>query len=325
MLEKKEFKIVGDDAAYKKGEKKRILVFIIGETQRTANYSLNGYSVNETNPYLSKQENLVSLKNFYSCATSTRLSVPCLLTNFNRDNFDVDEANDMSNFADILQKIGIKVIWLDNNSGGCTHLCDRIKKENKKLYYARGLDEKIYKEAQTAIKNAKDDTLIILHIQGSHGPAYYKNYPKNFKKFTPTCDTAQLEKCDMQTIANTYDNTILYQDYLQNSLINELKGKNGNFQKAFIFVSDHGESLGENGLYLHGMPYALAPTQQKHIPAIFWFDESKKELAYSLKNMQDMEFSHDNIFHSVLGFFEVKTKLYNKKLDIFSIAEQNSK
>ena len=146
-------------------------------------------------------------------------------------------------------------------------------------------------------------------------PIYYKGYPSKFKEFTPTCDTAELNKCTPDEIANTYDNTILYEDYLQSELINALEAKKDKFEVTMFFFSDHGESLGENGIYLHGLPYSIAPDEQKHIPAIIFSSDS--ELLKRLKTRKGESLSHDFVFSSVLGYFGVKTKAYEPEFDIF--------
>lgn len=313
------FTKIGEDATKDEDEEKNIMVFVVGETQRSSSYSLNGYTKNDTNHFLKTQKDLVSLTNFHSCGTATATSLPCMFSNLGREKFSIEKANNMSNFLDVLQKSGVNIFWFDNNSGGCKGVCDRLPKENVKIYKALGYDDVVYKDAKEAIEKANDDTLIILHVQGSHGPVYFEGYPDEFKKFKPTCDTAKLESCSLDAIQNTYDNTIFYQDYLQNDLINSLKQKDKKFEKFFVFISDHGESLGENGIYLHGMPYSIAPLNQRIVPAIFWFDDEEGGLVDRLRGMKDSEFSHDYIFHTMLGFFHIKSLVYNPNLDIFKI------
>jgi len=171
----------------------------------------------------------------------------------------------------------------------------------------------------TYIEEQKDkDILIVLHQMGNHGPAYYKRYTKEFEKFTPTCKTNQLEECTQEEISNAYDNAILYTDYFLTKTINFLKRYNQSHKTAMIYVADHGESLGENGLYLHGLPYFMAPDSQTHVGSIMWFgDKIKKDININrLKNNCKIEYSQDNLFHTILGLFNVKTKVYNKNMDI---------
>ncbi|MGE0051493.1 MAG: phosphoethanolamine transferase, partial [Arcobacter sp.] len=171
------------------------------------------------------------------------------------------------------------------------------------------------------IKNHKDkDILIVLHQMGNHGPAYYKRYPKEFEKFTPVCKTNQLEECTQEEVSNAYDNAILYTDYFLSKVINFLKPYSNDYETAMLYMSDHGESLGENGFYLHGMPYMLAPVEQKHIGSILWIGDSmKKEIDLEkLNSYRNKEFSQDNLFHTLLGLFEVGTEVYKKDMDILN-------
>ena len=174
---------------------------------------------------------------------------------------------------------------------------------------------------QSYIDDQNDkDTLIILHTMGSHGPAYYKRYPEEFEVFVPVCKTSQLNECNDQEISNAYDNTILYADYFLSKVIGLLKRNSQESDTAMFYVSDHGESLGENGLYLHGMPYFMAPDEQIDVPALMWLNDSMSKVfdVESIKNKEDLPLSHDNLFHTLLGLMDVETKLYDKSLDLMA-------
>lgn len=316
-LQNKEFTKIGLDAKLKNTGKK-LFVLIVGETARAANYSLNNYKINDTNFYTKNINGLVSMSNFYSCGTYTALSVPCMFSPLTRKEFDALGAKYSENLLDILNRVGIESYWYDNNSGGCIGVCDRIEK-NTKLFKASGYDDKIFNLANEKIdqiaKNPKS-TIIILHLQGSHGPTYFERYPENFAKFNPTCQTAQLSDCDSAKIFNAYDNTLLYTDYLMSKILKQLNNIKNKFDLVGLwYMSDHGESLGENGIYLHGLPYSIAPEFQRHIPSLIW--TSNTDLNSHLKSIKDNVLSHDNVFSSVLGFFDVKTKIKDDKLDIF--------
>ena len=153
---------------------------------------------------------------------------------------------------------------------------------------------------------------------GSHGPAYYKRYPAEFEIFKPSCKTNQLNECTDEEITNAYDNTILYTDYFLSKVIGILKENSDNSDTAMYYISDHGESLGEGGIYLHGMPYFMAPDEQKKIPAFMWFDDSMSKIfdIDSIKEKARLPQSHDSLFHTLLGLMDVKTKLYKKDLDL---------
>lgn len=320
------FKPIGLDAHILPEAKRKLVIMVVGEATREDKLSLNGYS-KQTNPLLAK-EDLISLRNVYSCGTSTAYSVPCMFSVYNRSDYTYDKAMYTSNALDVLNNTKqIALLWRDNNSDSKgvalripyqdykssknNPICDD---ECRDIGMLVGLDDFI-------AKNAGKDIFIVLHQMGSHGPAYYKRYTKDFDKFNPTCKTNQLEKCSVDEINNAYDNTIVYTDYFLYKTIEFLKGYESKFETAMIYMSDHGESLGEKGIYLHGMPYLIAPEEQKHIGTIVWVgDENlKKQIDYEgLKKASNKEYSQDYLFHSILGIMGVQTKVYNPKLDLFS-------
>jgi lipid A ethanolaminephosphotransferase len=304
---------------------KTVFILMIGETARDANFSLGGYKRN-TNPLLAK-EDVIYFKGVKSCGTSTAHSIPCMFSNLTRSGFSQTKARYMENVLDLIKRAGYDVIWQENDEG-CKHVCDRVTIENmlerKNSPYCRTgycLDEVFLEGLDKKLMNIKKDTVIIMHTMGSHGPAYYKRYPDRFKIFKPTCDTSDIQNCSRESVINTYDNTIVYTDYIISSVINTLK-KFPNLESGFLYVSDHGESLGEKNLYLHGMPYAIAPEEQKTVPMILWMSDNMKVLDYinysCLKSKAKAnDYSHDVIFHSLLSILKVKTISYNPDLDIF--------
>jgi lipid A ethanolaminephosphotransferase len=168
-------------------------------------------------------------------------------------------------------------------------------------------------------QNRHKDILIVLHQMGNHGPAYYKRYPKHFEKYTPVCQTNQVEQCTQEEIGNAYDNALRYTDHFLNETIEFLKRYDTTHAAAMLYMSDHGESLGEHGIYLHGMPYFMAPESQTHVGALMWFNESFKEernIQTFLKR-KDESYSHDHLFHTLLGLFDVDTDLYRPSRDMF--------
>ena len=162
------------------------------------------------------------------------------------------------------------------------------------------------------------DILIILHQMGNHGPAYYKRYPKDFEKFIPTCKTNQLEECTVEEINNAYDNAILYTDYFLSKVIHLLKQNTNHFEAAMFYLSDHGESLGEKHLYLHGLPYFVAPEIQKHVAALMWFGDGFKIDKDAIRENASKNYSQDNLFHTLLGLMEVDTSVYDGDMDIIN-------
>ena len=300
---KEKFKVIGDDAVISDIKKQKTVgIFIVGETARADRFSLNGYK-KLTNPRLEKQK-MMNFSNVSSCGTSTAYSVPCMFSLLGKDDYSPQKADNQSNVLDILHKAGVKVFWLDNNST-CKGACARV--ENKNIFSQGKFDISMLDNLKSYIDNQKSDVLVVLHSLGSHGPKYYKRYPQAFEIFTPVCNSTP-EECTNIEVNNAYDNSILYTDYLIDSTIKLVKK---NYPNSFVFyASDHGESLGEKGVYLHSLPYIIAPKEQTHVPMLAWFsDERSGSISQPL--------SHDNISHSLLGLFKVKTKVYDKTLDLF--------
>ena len=304
-----------------------VVIFVVGETARSMNFSLNGYE-RKTNPLLEKQD-IVYFKDAIACGTSTATSVPCMFSPQNQKDFDESDAKFTENVIDLVQKAGYQVIWLENDDG-CKGVCDRVDKMikmrdvNNPKYCRKDycLDESLIDGLDETLAGIKQDTLIVLHAQGSHGPKYYQRYPDAFKKFLPTCDTADMQECSREQIVNSYDNTILYTDFVLSSVIDIVK-KHPRLEAGVMYVSDHGESLGENNIYLHGMPYSIAPDEQTRVPMLIWMNETMKKWDYidysCLKEAAEKNtYSHDNIFHSLLGLLEIKTTLYDGRYDLFS-------
>jgi len=309
---KPEFMAIGMDALRVSSEKKKLVVFILGETARAQNFSLSGYDV-PTNPLLSKRNDIFFLNNFASCGTATAISVPCMFSKFGRNDWS-EEKESYENVVDVLAKTGVRVIWRDNNSGGDKAIAKRMN--DVVQYGGKEFDDVLLNDFQTNIDKAYEDTFVVLHQEGSHGPTYFKRYPDAFKKFAPTCDTQELDKCSHEQIVNTYNNTILYTDYIIDKTINLLKANEDKYETTLIYISDHGESLGENGVYLHGLPYMIAPENQKHVPAIFYFGDKLKAEKERLSLKASERFSHDNLFHTLLGRFAITTTEYKPNLDI---------
>jgi lipid A ethanolaminephosphotransferase len=326
---KKELKIIGTDATIKKieGTRNRLVIMVVGEAARADRFSLNGYE-RETNPLLKKAE-IINFSNISSCGTSTAISVPCMFSIYNRENYSDDKAKTTQNVLDVLDHTGkVAVLWRDNNSDS-KGVALRVSYEDYKSSERNTIsdieprDEGMLVGLEEYVRaNEGKNILIVLHQMGNHGPAYYKRYPKNFEKFIPVCTTNQLENCSQEEISNAYDNAILYTDYFLSKVIDFLKVYEQSHKTAMIYMSDHGESLGENGLYLHGLPYFMAPETQTRVASIMWFGgEITKDIdPKNVSSYSNNEFSHDNLFHTLLGIFEVNSSVYDKEMDILSPA-----
>ncbi|NML48521.1 phosphoethanolamine--lipid A transferase [Ramlibacter sp. G-1-2-2] len=322
---------LGQDAQLAaKGQRPPLVLLVLGETGRSGNFGLNGYP-RDTTPELAK-EGVVSFRNAWSCGTSTAASVPCMFSHLGRDGFLARE-RDSENLVDVLQHAGLAVLWLDNQPGGCKGVCERVPtvntsdtkdpalcKDGECLdgVLLQGLDARL--AALPADKRARG-VVLVMHQMGSHGPAYSLRSPPEFKRFQPECTSAHLPDCSVEQVRNAYDNSIAYTDHILASAIDWLKTQNG-YDTAFLYVADHGESLGENNLYLHGLPYAIAPDVQKHVPWVQWlspgFEQRTGLTAGCLKGRVDTRISHDNLFHTVLGLLQVSTQAYQRDLDAYA-------
>lgn len=313
---------IGLDAKIENVDQQReLIILVVGEAARWDHFSLNGYS-RKTNPLL-ENEDIINFPNFTSCGTETAVSVPCMFSSFDREHYEKNKARHTENLIDVLMRAGVNVLWRDNNSDSKgvalrAQYQDYKKPEvNPVCDDGECRDEGMLVGLQEYINShPKGDIVIVLHQMGNHGPAYYKRYPKQFEKFTPVCRNNQLEKCSEQEIVNAYDNAILYTDYFLSKVIALLKENDDSFETAMYYVSDHGESLGEMGLYLHGFPYAIAPETQKHVAALMWFGKRYAVDREKLKQMAKMPQTQDTYFHTVLNMTEVNSTVYDSRLDI---------
>lgn len=289
--------------------KKELIILVVGETARADRFSLNGYP-RETNPQLAKQ-NVISFSDVTSCGTSTGVSVPCMFSSLGRREYDKQKALEQENALDVLRNNGVEVLWRDNNSDS-KGVATRVKYEDFKspslnpacedecrdIGMLSGLDK--YIEA-----NQSKDMMIVLHQMGNHGPEYYRRYPKAFERFKPACQTGELRDCSQAEIDNAYDNAILYTDYFLSEVINFLKKYDHKYETAMLYVADHGESLGEHGIYLHAAPYMLAPKTQTHVPAIIWAGQNFDYHLNDIKPYKDYPLSHDDLFCTILAAYEI--------------------
>lgn len=315
------------------GGRPRLLVLVLGETGRSGNFGVNGYR-RDTTPEL-RAARAVSFRNAWSCGTSTAASVPCMFSGLGRDAF-LERKRESENLMDVLQHAGLAVLWIDNQAGGCKGVCDRVPNVNTSgLQDARlcaggechdeillaGLDQRV---ARLPPERRARGLVVVLHQMGSHGPDYALRSPPAFKRFLPECATSHLPDCDARQLRNAYDNTVAYTDHVLGSTIAWLRGR-GDYDGALLYVADHGESLGENNLYLHGLPYALAPDVQKHVPWVTWLSPAfERDAGLSMRCLRrhgDDRITHDHLFHTVLGLMRVSTSVYRPALDAYAACE----
>lgn len=288
-----------------KDNKKEIVILVIGESARRDNFSLYGYKKN-TNPYLSKTPNLHWF-DATSDATYTTAGVRAIL--------EPKKSGDLYEILpNYLNRMGIDVIWRTTNWGEPpVHIKNYLKKEALQKeckgpdcdydeVLLAGLKEQILASKQNKI-------FVVLHTSTSHGPTYSKKYPPQFETFKPVCNSVELGQCSHDELVNAYDNTIVYTDFILHNVIEDLQQLK-DYRSTMIFLSDHGESLGENNMYMHGLPLSIAPKVQYEIPFIVWVSDSTQ-----LK--PEKELTQYNVFHSVLDFLGVQSPIYDENMNIF--------
>jgi lipid A ethanolaminephosphotransferase len=247
---------------------------------------------------------------------------------FGRADYSHAKAGSTENLVDVLKHGGIELAWWDNNTGS-KGVADRIPyqslRKSRDPDFCNGktcFDDILLDKLKSHLPSVGDNAFLVLHQLGSHGPSYYQRYPDAFRLFTPECATAELSDCSREEIVNAYDNTIAYTDRMLAELIDYLKTRADEFDTALVYMSDHGESTGEYGLYLHGMPYMIAPQTQTGVPFILWISEGfRKSMALNtdcLRAHAETPYSHDNLFHSMLGLMNIETEAYRAGLDIFA-------
>lgn len=317
---------VGTDAARASAVdvgKPRLLVVVVGETARSANWGLNGYH-RQTTPELAAS-GVINFPWVTSCGTNTEVSVPCMFSPFGRRNYDEKQIRRHESVLHAMEHAGIKTIWRDNQSG-CKGVCEGLevqRPEDKRdpLLCKDGhcLDEILLDGLEAELDKHRRDLVIVLHQLGNHGPAYSHRYPASYRRFTPTCDDPDLGKCTREQIVNSYDNALLYTDHFLAATIRRLQSQVSH-EAAMIYISDHGESLGEKGVYLHGLPYAIAPREQTEVPMLMWLSSGFAAASAidrtCLRARSTQSASHDHLFHSMLGLMGVQTSVYDPKLDL---------
>ena len=304
----------------------RLLLIVLGETARAQNWGLNGYA-RQTTPELAQAGGVINFPDVHACGTSTEVSLPCMFSPFGRHDYDEKKIRSHQSLLHVLERAGIATLWRDNQSG-CKGVCDgldieRLSEARNPALCAGGrcMDEILLQDLAERVRARPGDRVLVLHQLGNHGPSYFQRYPPQFARFGPTCDTADLGRCTREQIVNAYDNALLYTDHLLARTIGELRSL-PDYDTAMIYLSDHGESLGEKGLYLHGMPYAIAPREQTHVPMVMWFSpEFARGRGLDLKCLAGragQRADHDNLFSSVLGLMQVRTGVYERSRDLFA-------
>lgn len=303
-------------------DKPVLMVIVAGETSRAANWSLGGYP-RLTNPELTKRE-IVYFSDTTSCGTATATSLPCMFSPLTKAEYSYQGGLENENLLDVLARAGFDVEWWDNNTGDkdiATRLSARkmVAADGPEFCDPECTDEVFLKDLEEKAATITRNTVIVLHQIGSHGPSYYLRYPAERELFAPACKTPQLGDCSNEEIVNAYDNTIAFTDLMLATIIDRLEAQD-RVIPAMFYASDHGESLGENGIYLHGAPDFMAPREQTHVPMLIWMSERfRASLGVDqecLKAKAADPVSHDNMFSTVLGMVDVTTTAVDATLDL---------
>ncbi|BFT31857.1 hypothetical protein D210916BOD24_30330 [Alteromonas sp. D210916BOD_24] len=294
--------------------RKTIVVLVIGETARSDNFSLYGYN-KKTNPLLEAQSNLLILNGTQSCTTYTTGSLACILA-------PSREYLSFEALPTYLHRHGAEVIWRTNNWGEPPIEVSSYVEAGELKKACNGekcrFDEVLLSDLASVIESSDaNKILVVLHTKGSHGPSYYDRYPKAFNRFSPVCQEEEIRKCEAEELVNAYDNTIVYTDHFLAQTIKALESLNDT-PSVMMYLSDHGESLGEYGLYLHGTPYTFAPDYQKNIPFLIWTSNAflKHKNLQIERVSQAGNYSQFSIFHTILGAFDFESDVYDRQLDV---------
>jgi lipid A ethanolaminephosphotransferase len=324
-------------ASWATRSKPRLVVLVVGETARADNWGLSGYA-RQTTPQLAQlaqaapsatQPPLINFSDVTACGTSTEVSLPCMFAPVGRRQYDEERIRGSESLLHVAARAGVAVQWRDNQSG-CKGVCEGLPQDTVSAALAPGLcqadrcwDEGLLRgldERLRALHDGRGTQLLVLHMLGNHGPSYYRRYPPAFERFKPVCRNDDLGRCTREEIVNAYDNALLYTDHVLATLIGTLSAHAGQIDSAMYFVSDHGESLGEKNLFLHGVPYLIAPREQTQVPMVMWwsagFGRSAGLDTDCMRTRARQPAEHDNLFHTVLALLDVKTSLYKPALDV---------
>lgn len=303
----------------------RLLVLVVGETVRADHWGLNGYA-RDTTPAL-RARGVVNFPDVTACGTSTEVSLPCMFSLLGRAHYDRDAIRRQQTLLDVVARTGVRVDWLDNQSG-CKGVCAGPGIDMRTMTAAvdpvacagdRCFDTALVEGLRQRLERMQGDTLVVLHPLGNHGPAYFERYPADFARYHPACTSADLGRCERPAIVNAYDNAVLYTDAVLGQTIDLLAART-DYDTALLYVSDHGESLGEYGLFLHGAPQAIAPAQQLRVPMVLWTPEAAaRSMGIDLACMgraAQAPRSHDDLVPTVLGFFDIATTAVRTERDL---------
>jgi lipid A ethanolaminephosphotransferase len=303
-------------------DKPVLLVFFAGETARAQNFGLNGYA-RDTTPGL-RDRGVINYPDVSSCGTSTAVSLPCMFSALPKAEYSREKFLSQFTLLDVIERVGFDAQWFENNAGeydiaartGVSRVDATLDPAACEIECT---DEIFLPIIENTLATITSDTVLVLHMIGNHGPAYYLRYPPERAPFQPDCPTAEFAKCAVEQVVNSYDNAIYETDYVLSRSIDMLQASDRAYS-AVIFLSDHGESLGENGLYLHAAPMFMAPEMQTKVPMVMWLSDSYSRVmgidTACLMETAQRPASQDNVFHTVLGLLDIQTDTRQPALDL---------
>ncbi len=318
---------IGEDARLAAAvplQRPRIVVLVVGETARAANWGLSGHA-RDTTPELARLP-VINFPDVSSCGTNTEVSLPCMFAPVGRRDYDETRIRSQQSLLHLVARAGVGVTWRDNQSG-CKGVCDGLAFQSAaglvppaECPGGRCFDEALLSGLPEILRRMQGTQLLVLHPIGNHGPSYFKRYPRGFAHFQPACEQDDLRLCSREQVANAYDNALRYTDHWLARLVQMLEAEKSRVDSALVFVSDHGESLGENNLWLHGLPYAIAPDVQKKVPMVMWFSDGyMRQHGLDLDCLRERSrrpAAHDHLFHTLLGLLDVNTTLHEAAWDL---------
>lgn len=293
------------------------VVFILGESVRADHLQTNGYH-RKTTPLLAKQNNLISFPNAYTPLTYTAISVPQILSNATlTDDYSISKYS----LIQVLNKANIQTNWIGNQTPEKSYetfikqssfntILDPLHSE---LSFQKSYDENLLPIFKNVFK-PNQNQFTVLHMMGSHW-WYETRYPEKFRNFKPVIKSKHVNSNSKEEMINSYDNTILYLDYFINETIKYIEAKNSN--SLIIYLSDHGEILGENNLWLHAQPEKASEN-----PAmLIWYSEKFKQqneaIISRLQSHKNRTIPLDFFFHSILELYKIDGIPYDKQKVIF--------
>lgn len=296
------------------------VVLIIGESQRGDHLSINGYG-RPTTPQMDQIPHVVTYTDVTSCSARTVFSVSCLLSHRGIEKFDLPVRE--TSLVSVMKSLGYETYFVSQHLKKGLQNCMEadhclMGSDLQRVTPQSGAGETDFRlldywdQTFSAAQSVQKNRFVILHAMGSHFN-YHERFPREgwTPPFTPYCQDP-IYRCKTDELINAYDNSLAYFDEFFMALVKRLSGQ----RAMLLFTSDHGESLGEGGVFTHGKPNFLAPKEQRHVPLVFWASDllvQEQRLQSEFKRRVRSEpMTHDAVFQSILGCLGVRSSLFPK-------------